>query len=942
MNLSSNVINTEAALDETLEYFLSKPAFAYDIETSGENRGVPSVNNLSWIGLATYGKTALISFDHPVGTRVVGEAKEPRMQKNGVKWFRIPVYEPPPPQLDRAMVMEKLRPLLFSNSIVKVAHGAQFDLASLAKYYGGELPSDPVRCTIVLQWLLNENLNRYGLKYRTKDVYGFSYDDENVGKQVEKHPYNMVAHYLHCDVTYTWLEYLRLKDKIDQENLAEVFALENKILRITSEMRLTGIRVDVDRLMAMKGELKEKTEFLEGEIYRAAGQKFNIKSYLQKQKVLFEPKSRGGQGLKPWKLTEGAKEKERAAKRSGTTFTPALTDWSTDAAAIEGFSSNPVVSVLLKYQDVSKILTTYVLGYLGDPDEGKPCRIYGDRIYAEPVQYGAATGRYCVSGDTLLPTSRGTFRFDEYVPKKGDTVISHLGNECKVLGKVYKGLDKMFRVTLYDGTEVKCTGGHRLWTPDGWKHVRDLRPEDKVTCYVGVKVVHVESREHQSGDSSLLRESAQANDASGCRASRDNLSQCSWDFETTVRTHDVEGRAEASVFSFQDARQESYEGKIGRSASQLQGRDFGRTRLSSNKGGREVYPSPSARDGAGAGAREASSLVRRSSYRRGHIQQRYRQSGVSDYIGARQATCQEVKIREITPLGTMGVWDIEVEGDHSYRAQGMIHHNSYRDPNLQNVPAPDPDDPDNLSKIIRQVFLADDGYKLVVADYSQIELVILAHYLGQGALFDGFIEGIDPHTVTAARIRDKKPSLITQSERKKYGKSPNFAVTYGAGITKLASMIGGTKEEAKRVLKKHQEEFPEIYAFRSHVLGLCAQEKQPHVRTLLGRKRRVPKILSSDPEMRAYAERQAFNAIMQGGSADLIKMAQCRYEELKKPGMRQLLTVHDEIVTAVPDGMIEEGKKALREAMVGDAMQALISVPLNIDMAVVDRWSEAK
>lgn len=947
MHLSRNVLTTEAELQEFVDYALTQEAFSFDLETSGENRGVPRFNSCSWVSLATKGRSVVFSFDHPIGTKVIGETKEPRQHADGIKMFRVPIYEPPPPQLDRARAFKILEVLFFHPTIVKVAHGATFDLASIAKYYGGRVPTGPLCCTITLQWLVNENLMRYGLKYRTKDVYGFTYDDEEVGRQVEKYPYNTVAHYSYCDALYCYLEYVRLIPYISKQRLHKVYDLEMGNLSMLAYLRITGIRMDVPRLEQMRVELKPQVQALEAEIYRAAGKQFNVRSNPQKRDILFKSKRDGGEGLKPWKLTKSAKSRQKAAEKAGNEYEPLFSDWSTDDEALDSHRGNPVVDALLEYQEVAKILNTYVLGYLGvEGDKKKPCRIFDGRIYAEPVQYGAKTGRYCVSGDTLLPTSRGVFRFDEYAPEEGDTVISHLGNECRVLGKIYKGEDKMFRVTLYNGTEVKCTGGHRLWTPDGWKHVRDLLPGDKVFSYVDIEGVHVESGEYQQSGGAVLRESTEADYSRGRGNTGYDVSQRTRNSEAAAISADSEERAESSVFSFQDARQEPDEGKERNETSRVQGRNLGWQGVLASESGRAVRPSASSCDGASARVEEASSLAGCPSHRRGPVQQRPGQPRAGDYFGAWQAACEEVEIREIADLGTMGVWDIEVEGDHSYRAQGMIHHNSYRDPNLQNVPAPDPDDPKNLGKLIRGAFIADEGCKLIVADYEQIELVILAHFLQQGALWDGFFAGIDPHTMTAAMVLGIDPAEVMPKQRKKYGKSLNFAVVYGAGLMKVASMIGGTTDEARAILKRHANEFPEIYEFKEYVLADCRSKRVPHVRTIMGRARRVPEINWSDKGMRAYAERQAFNSLIQGSSADLIKLAQGRYEDLRADGdrwaMKQLLTVHDELVTTAPDSLVDDAKWALTEAMTGDGIQRLISVPLKIELAVVGRWSDAK
>ena len=654
---SSNVVLTPGKLAETVDYFMQDhvDVVSFDFETSGDHRGVPYRNSVSWVGLAARGRTAVIPFSHPIGSKVTGIVKEPRQQANGIKMFKVPVYEGPPPQLDRAEVFEALRPVFWSDK-TKVFHGGQFDLATGAKYYDDEIMPGPYCDTIVLRWLLDENRKQYGLKAITKGVYGFSYDDENVGKCVEKYPFNMVAHYLYCDVMYPLFEYQRLRPVITREGLERVYELEMSLLPILARMRLTGMAVDEKRLEEMRADLGPRVGQVESTIYAAAGRRFNINAPWQKQEVLFLPKSEGGQGLKPWKLTDGAKKKQKTDR----SFKPGIRDWSSDADVLETFVGNPVVDALLDYQEWYKLLHTYVLGYLGDDTaKDKPCRIFDGKIFADFVQYGTKTGRF-----------------------------------------------------------------------------------------------------------------------------------------------------------------------------------------------------------------------------------------------------------------------------------------SCREPNLQNVGRPDTE----LGKLIRGAFVAEPGRKLIVADYGQIELVMLAHYLGQGQLFEGFLAGVDPHTMTAAMVLGKDPADVTKADRQAYGKSINFAVVYGAGDNKVASMIGNgtTAREARKFLDRHETEFPEVYGFKEYVLDQCRAARPPHITTLFGRKRRVPGILSSERGMRMYSERQAFNSLIQGSSADIIKLAMVRLYEAMPAWMKLHLTVHDELIISAPYDAVAEAESILSEAMTGPGIGDILRVPLKIESAIVDRWADAK
>jgi DNA polymerase-1 len=196
--------------------------------------------------------------------------------------------------------------------------------------------------------------------------------------------------------------------------------------------------------------------------------------------------------------------------------------------------------------------------------------------------------------------------------------------------------------------------------------------------------------------------------------------------------------------------------------------------------------------------------------------------------------------------------------------------------------------------------------------------------------------------MTAAGVTGKAPEDVTPDERQKLGKSINFAVVFGAGDGKVASMMGVDVRQAKSFLQKHEREFPEIYGFKEYILDQCRAERPPHIRTLFGRMRRVPGIHSRDRGMRMYSERQAFNALIQGSAADIMKFAMVRLAGDMPPWMSLHLCVHDELVCSAPDDKIEEGKEILLNAMTGPGIGDTLRVPLKSDCKVVQRWSEAK
>lgn len=663
--ISSNVILEPWRLKEVLDYYQKQPGFVFDVETVGEHRTVPQVNQVTWLSLATHGSAVAIPMGHPNGDVML---EGPRKKKNPVtkKFDMFPArWSEPPKQMRPSEVFGILEPLFLSEDHYKAAHNATFDLLSVGKYLG-EIPPGPYHDTIVLAWLINEN-QRLGLKDLTEKIYKRFYDAEHVGRKVEIHPFSKVGRYSYMDAKYTWLHLQAFLQQIKEDNLTKVYELEMETLAVLLDMGADGMPVDVEAMEALEPVLAAKRVEAEGRVYRAAGSKLNLNSPKQKVDALYGPKSEGGQGLKPWKLTKGGLAKQK----KGLELTKY--DYSTDAESLEKYSTNPVVSALLDFQEVDRVLGTYIYGYLGHEAQGdkkaKPRSIFDGKVYPDFVQYGTVTGRF------------------------------------------------------------------------------------------------------------------------SCRA-----------------------------------------------------------------------------------------------------------------------------------------------------------------PNLQNIPRPDTE----LGKQIRSLFIAGEGHKLIVADYGQIELVVLAHFVGRGALYEGFFKGIDPHTMTAALVFNQDPEdlqrRVNEGDPEAKGmrqaaKAINFAVVYGAGPDKVASMAGVTVTRAKQILSTHERQFPEIYAFKDQALKICKQRNPPHLTTIMGRKRRLPSIMARDYSTKGKAERQAINSLIQGTAADIIKVSMVRLNKglaESDTGGRLLLSVHDELVSRAPAVNAEACADVVREAMLGSGIQELVDVPLSIDLNIVDKWSEAK
>ena len=651
------IITTKEQLDEMISYYLRQDAFAFDVETVGEKRGVPAVNEVLWLSFATHGRCDVIPIGHPHGEFIsetyplTGQGEKrvlaglpardsdySRDKKKAVKTFGEA-----PKQLYPAEVFSALKPLFFSETILKIGHNLGFDLSSVAKYYNGTIPSEPHFDTLMASFLYdNKNKNKVGLDDCLEREFGY-HMVKGIGHMVEVYGFSEVAKYAYLDAKYTWLLWKHLVPKLKEANVEKVMDLEMGVLKVLCYMKLTGAPIDTDQLQVLHDQLTAEVEEVKKDIYRIGGI-FNMNSNAEKQRLLYAPVAEGGRGLKP-KILTGKGEKNEG--------TLTYKDYSVSAEALEEFrDTDELVGALLKYSDLNKLLSTYVIPYLGGDitktsngktkTEHKESLLVGGRIYADFIQWGAETGRF-----------------------------------------------------------------------------------------------------------------------------------------------------------------------------------------------------------------------------------------------------------------------------------------SSRNPNLQNVPAPNTDH----GRAIRNLFYAPEGYKLVVADYSQIEPRVIASMSEDPIMIKNYLDKNDIYTTVGNEM----------GVDRKAGKVLVLSIAYGVGPDKIAKQIGCSVQDAKNLLTRFAEKFPSVGDYRQLVIGVA--RKYGYVSTIYKRRRYLPDITSRNMALRSSAERQAFNTRIQGSAADIIKLAMIRaYERLPKEA-KLILTVHDELVTLTPDKYVEETKAAILDAMEGID---LLKVPLIADMAVVQRWGEAK
>ena len=259
---------------------------------------------------------------------------------------------------------------------------------------------------------------------------------------------------------------------------------------------------------------------------------------------------------------------------------------------------------------------------------------------------------------------------------------------------------------------------------------------------------------------------------------------------------------------------------------------------------------------------------------------------------------------------------------------------SSKDPNLQNIPIRTPE-----GRAIRKAFIPrDNDHVLIAADYSQVELRIAAALSKDQGLVQAFVQGMDIHTATAAKVFQVENDAVDRDMRSK-AKAVNFGILYGQGAFGLAQNLGIPRREAKGIIDAYFEQFAALKAFTAQ----CVEEVRDkgYAETVLGRRRYLPDIKSNNATVRAFAERNAVNAPIQGSAADIIKVAMVNIDgALRAKGLKakMIMQVHDELVFDVPLSEVAE-----LEALIGPAMidAVALDVPLAVDMSSGRDWLEA-
>lgn len=776
-----------------------------------------------------------------------------------------------------------------------VWHNPKFDLSVLYQE-GIDLHKERNLDTVVLTRLTKEDEINYSLKalgVRLLGITGGKESERQLKLKIRKvmKEFNIegdllytvltpdeIAEYVGFDLLLTEKLFERATPLIKERKLEEVYELEIKLTEALFETESFGIKIDVKYITKERDNIKKLIKECEDDIYNQAGSTFNINSTAEVKKIFndmgFESPRKTPHGADSW-----------------------------NKIALEEFN-HPMGSAIVKYRGLANI-KNYYENFLELKDKD-------DIIHPSFHQAGTKTGRFCVDANTELETNMGIFVISKLDLTKYPkcSIITHRGNSKKIISKIYKGREEMFKVSLEGGKEIICTNGHRFLTPTGWKQLRELSTNEQVYTYN-----YKNKKETQ---------------ISGRRKLYSNLPKGKFKCETPHKTIQLSWEVDGG-FLFSREKNSS--------------RD--RWRLPFNQ--------------------------KRSTERCFNKKSRIQDFKISSIYGVekpiRSYDFYTESIKSIESVGVRDVWDIEVEEDHSYLSQGFVNHNSCKEPNLQNIPrfegytgsrvgvqvqgmrikkereeeekrkryeaagmkqiAFDEETQVSISNKeegelfgkVRGAFIPRPNTFLLFIDWSQIELRIFADYAGEADLIKTFELGLDVHAISAQAAFGDMPK-DKESELYKWvrtmGKQIAFGLLYGMGKKLLAVEIGKSEDEAKAFMDQYFVRFKKAKAFMKTVHKTVENRAQMspdglgYLKNRWGRRRYLPKQLAF----------KGVNFLVQGSAADLMKESFVRINNVIRNGnykTRIVNSIHDEfqfeipydeidIIPKITDEMIKCGK----------------------------------
>lgn len=916
-------IRTERDLSEVVEFYSGVDEFVFDTETVGKRRLHHKVNRVTWLGLCHGTRVDVIPIGHPKGELVRDTYSErvPWWDDNDLtkrgkprkKWKTIrhpAVFTDPPEQLWAEDVWPALKPVFFSDA-VKIGHNLKFDLLTVAKYFDGTPPPPPYGDTQLLARILDTTRSAK-LKDITKQLWDHDYDQEDIAKPdkwgengIEAHAFSKAARYTGLDVRYTWLIWEQFRRLLEKRGDANLTRLEMDVLESLLPGALLGMPVDEAAMRELGHRLTRDHQEIEQKIFAASGEVWDLNSTPQKQRFVYEIR-----GHEPEVYTDkSCQDHTEGDHHDGCTP-------STSAGVLESYAQrDDAVAALLEYANVQKLRSTYsgainpdgsyVLNKQGLPIAGMLDFIVDGRVHPNLNQYGADTNRLSSSSPNL-----------QNIPSRSED------ERAKALRKMFIA-DPGFSLVVADycvAPETLVAMTDMTWKPAGEVEVGDevLGFPESVgegygrsgSLYERTKVVSSKRvtrpcyRVHTSRGEVV---SSAEHRWLARRAPKPGVARA-W-----TRTDELQVGSSISYWvepwEYEDSTESGY------AAGFLDGEGY----LSETGDlGWGQKPGP-VLDKFNDILRRRGFDIRLSSVDKVSGVEKWRVAGPG---GAARVIgwCRPVRLLAKSPR----VW----EGRRTWTKTGT------------------PAIVEKIEYLGEQETVAlGTGTKTFIANgflshNSQIEYRVLAYLSEDPTLIEAFLEGWDPHAATMALLLDKPIDEVTKQERDA-GKGTNFGQVYGAGAATIAKSAGVSITRAKWIKKEYEVRFPKVTAWKKDVVNEARNQRpQPYVKTLLGHRRWLPGLWSSDDKRRFSAERQAVNTAVQGSAADIIKVAMVKLHRVLPEGSTMLLQVHDELIVQAPKERAEEVRTLVQETM--ESVSLLGRVPLEAEAHIGESWSDAK
>ena len=830
--------------------------------------------------------------------------------------------------LDPKMTMRWLQRQMATPHIDKIMHNATYD-AGWLRAEGVNIEGRIID-TMITGAIVDENRWSYSLNNLGKDYVDMRKDERllraaakewgfDPKSEMWRLPPKYVGGYAEQDAVLTLKLWERLRIELDQQDLWNIWNLETNLIPLMVEMRARGVRVDLDGAEKAQVMLRQRTKYLRDMI-----------------------KDKSGVDIDPWASASVAKMFD------ALNLEYPKTDKGAPSFTKQYLNAHPhsLCRALVKLREFDKADGTFIETIMRHEHKG---RIHTEFHQLRSDDGGTVTGRFCVASDTLIETQRGPVPIIQIKPRS-DLALTHLGRFQPIRHLIYKGEEEMVALRVSSGMVVKCTRNHRVLTATGWKRVGELA--------VGQEIIGVDFKTRLSqrpvvpAGGGPVFVGNEANPSRSCSRDICHLPHRASNRSSFTFGNTTQRGACAAVLPLKVGGQKSDGGEGKGSSPRLQGSAVLRparicvgaeTGLVYWPSEVEAYLRTQRCHGQDAWSYGGSGWHGCSSHRRGPNQQPPGQLGVGDSGSAPHTTCT-VTVEAIDSLGVAQVWDIEVETDHSYIAHGLIHHNSSSSPNLQQIPARDPE----IKALIRGLFIPEEGCRWGSYDYSSQEPRLLVHWAAslpdsmKHSMVDDIVrryhtENVDLHQMVAdlAGISRKQAKVV------------NLGIMYGMGKAKLANQLGISTEEAEELLATHHERVP----FVKGLAEVASQqaEKYGSIRTLLGRKCRFhlwePKFGYNKPlpleEARkeyGLALRRAFtykalNKLIQGSAADQNKQAMA---DCHRDGLVPMLTVHDELCFSVES----DAQSARITDIMENGLGHVLKVPSKVDVALTSNWGE--